>query len=219
MPKNKKFTNPTGSAARTWGQKRSEPKSAPRIRPVPLRKMRPAWVRTLTRIPGAGLKGKNFPGNVLGSLMHNPRTLGTFLEWWVTSKSEMGFSVREQELIILRMGVCYHCDYVWRHHVPVALEFGVSAAEIAAVQAFPAGSEFSRREATLLQLTDELVEYRTIRPAVWAECRNVLTKSEWIDMITIVAQYVLFALVNNSLQVQLEAPLRDRPALRSRPAL
>ncbi len=49
-----------------------------------------------------------------------------FLEYWVTSKSEMGFSVREQELIILRMGVLYQYDYVWMHHVPVDREFGVS---------------------------------------------------------------------------------------------
>jgi hypothetical protein len=32
-------------------------------------------------------------------------------------------------------------------------------------------------------------------------------------MATIVSQYVLFALVNNSMQVQLEAPLREIPAL------
>ncbi len=184
-----------------------------RIRPVPLSRMQEEWVKTLTRIPGAGLKGKFFPGNVLGTLMHNPRTLGTFLDYWVTSKSEMGFPVREQELIILRMGFLYKCDYVWRHHVPVAREFGVTEEEIAAVRTSPLLPVFSKREAVLLKLTDEMVEQRTVRSEVWEECKGVLSKSEWIDMATIVSQYVLFALVNNSMQVQLEAPLREIPAL------
>jgi 4-carboxymuconolactone decarboxylase len=223
MPDHKKTYSAAPANGRIPGKKRMDPspkktefrakKSGPRLRPVPMSEIRDDWAATLARIPGSGLKGKFFPGNVLGTLMHNPRTLGTFLDYWVTSKSEMGFSVREQELIILRMGVLYKCDYVWRHHVPVAREFGVSEKEIAAVRKSPLPGIFTVREATLLRLTDELVVHRTVRKKVWDKCGRVLSRSEWIDMITIVSQYVLFALVNNSFEVQLERPLFEIPAL------
>ncbi len=65
--------------------------------------MQADWLATLARIPGEGLKGKYAPVHVLGTLMHNPRTMGPFLDYWVTSKLEMAYSVREQELVILRM--------------------------------------------------------------------------------------------------------------------
>lgn len=180
---------------------------------MPVEAMRPDWVATLERIPGAGLKGINFPKNVLGTLMYNPETFGPFLDYWVTSKLAMSFSIREQELIILRMGFLYRCDYVWKHHVPVAREFGVTEAEIDAVKQPLAASPFADRELALLELTDELVEQRTMRQEIWDRWKNVLKKSEFVDLVTIVSQYVLFALTNNTMQVELEAPLHDIPGL------
>jgi alkylhydroperoxidase family enzyme len=186
---------------------------APRLPPLRVEDMRQEWVGILERIPGAGLKGANFPKNVLGALMHNPDIFGPFMEYWVTSKLKMGFSIREQELIILRMGFLYGCDYVWKHHVPVACEFGVSGAEIEALKTAPLPLSFSAREYALLRLVEELVDHRTIRQEAWAQWSGLLRQSELIDLIHIVSQYVLFALVNNALQVELEAPLRDIPGL------
>lgn len=184
-----------------------------RIRPLPVSKMQPAWMKTLERIPGDGLKGPYFPKNVLGTLMHNPKTVGPFLAYWVGSKLDMGFSVREQELVILRMGYLYRCNYVWKHHVPVAEEFGVTAKELAALKKPAISTSFSKRERALLVLTDEMVEHRTIRKAVWTRYKDVLSKSEWVDLISLISQYVLFALTNNAMQVELEDALKDIPGL------
>jgi len=61
--------------------------------------------------------------------MQNQETLGPFLDYWVTSKSKMGLTVREQELVILRMAVLYRSEYVWKHHVKVGREFGINDTE------------------------------------------------------------------------------------------
>ncbi|MFM7134551.1 MAG: carboxymuconolactone decarboxylase family protein, partial [Planctomycetota bacterium] len=166
-----------------------------RIAPLPMESMRPEWLATLARIPGAGLKGAGFPRNVLGTIMHNPDTFGPFLEFWVTCKSRMSLSVREQELVILRMARLYGSDYVWKHHVPVGHEFGVTDAELDAVEEgrFDA---FLPRERALLALTDELVEARTIRAAAWAAHAPELGRRELVDLVSLVAQYVFFALMN-----------------------
>lgn len=184
----------------------------PRIAAVDVEQLRPEWRRTLERIPGAGLKGDGFPRNVLGVLMQSPDTFGEFIEYWVTCKEKMHLSVREQELVILRMGTLYGSEYVWKHHVPVGREFGVTDGELAAVRDGRHES-FDRREAALLALTDEMVEARTIRREAWDAHATALEPVDLVDLIGLVAQYVLFALANNAAQVQVEAALDEVPGL------
>jgi len=185
----------------------------PRIPPRSMDELRPEWLRILERIPGDGLKGTGFPRHVLGAIMHNPDTLETFLDYWVTAKSKMGLSVREQELVILRMACLYQSDYVWKHHVPVAREFGISHEELAAVHA-ARHWHFKAREAALLTLTDEMMEFRTIGVEAWVAHRPALTERDMVDLISLISQYVFFALMNNALQVQVEEGVAGEPGLR-----
>lgn len=184
-----------------------------RINPLPMSEMPESWKTTLGRLPGSGLKGLYTPVNVFGTLMYSPETMGSFLDYWVSSKLEMGFSGREQELVILRMGSLYNCNYVWKHHVPVAREYGVNDEELDAVKSSPIPSVFSARENALLMLTDEMVEHRTIRNEAWKKYGGELKESEMVDLISLVSQYVLFALLNNAIQIEIEEPLKEIPGL------
>jgi len=186
---------------------------APRIAPLSTDDLRPEWRQILERIPGAGLKGEGFPRNVLGVLMLNQDTLGPFLDYWVTSKSKMGLSVREQELVILRMGVLYRSEYVWKHHVKVAREFGVTDAEFDAIRNGDYAALESARERAFLELADAFVNERALPPELWNRTRNVLAPRDFVDMISLVSQYVLFALANVCLQVQLEPAIAGLPGI------
>jgi len=181
----------------------------PRITPFPMESMRPEWLAILSRIPGDGLKGSGFPRNVLGTIMHNPETFGPFLEYWVSSKSLMSLTVREQELVILRMARLYGSNYVWKHHVPVAKEFGVHDGQIDAVRDGDYAIFESAKERALLTLTDEMMERRTITGGAWDEHRGALSDREVVDLVSLISQYVFFALMNNAIQVTVEEPLRD----------
>ena len=184
----------------------------PRLAPQAMEAMRDEWRATLSRIPGEGLKGAGFPRNVLGVLMYNPETFGPFLEYWVTCKSLMGLSVREQELVILRMARLYGSDYVWKHHVPVGREFGIGDEELRALL-LGGFDGFCDRERALLALTDELVEARTLGAEAWARHREALEDRDLVDLVHLVSQYVLFALTNNAFQVQVEGALEGIPGL------
>ena len=186
----------------------------PRVPPLPVDTMRSDWLATLSRIPGDGLKGAGFPRNVLGVLMHNADTFGPFLDFWVTSKLKMNLSVREQEIVILRMACLYSSDYVWKHHVPVGREFGLTDAELQAIRTMEPLETFSAREHMLLRLTNALVINRAITPPLWQACQFVLSRVVVIDLVSLVAQYVFFALVNNAFQVQVEPTLAAIPSLR-----
>lgn len=189
----------------------SEP--TPRIEPLSTEELRPEWLATLAKIPGDGLKGNGFPHNVLGMLMYSPEILGPFLDYWVTAKSAMTLSVREQELVILRIGSLYRNNYVWKHHVPVAREFGVKESELMAVCHGRYAETFGPREHALLALADELVSSRTISRTAWEEHALLLMPRDVIDLITLVSQYTLFALTNNALQVPLEDSLAESAGL------
>jgi 4-carboxymuconolactone decarboxylase len=193
-----------------------DPKSAaksPRIQPLPMEQMQESWLKTLEKLPGAGLKGLYSPVNVFGTLQHNPDTYGSFLEYWVTSKLKMGLTPREQELVILRMGYHYQCNYVWKHHVPVGKEFGITDAELEALKTRQLPASFSSRESALLHLTDEMVERRNVSDEIWNKWSNELKDSEKIDLISLVSQYVFFALLNNVIRVEVEEPLGAIPGL------
>lgn len=184
----------------------------PRIAPLSTGGLRPEWVEILGRLPGTGLKGDAFPRNVLGVLMYNQETLGPFLDYWVTSKAKLGLSVREQELVILRMGVLYRSEYVWKHHVRVGREFGIGDVELDAVRN-GAYTALAERERAFLELTDAFVNERALPPELWSRTRDILGARDFVDLITLVSQYVLFALANVCLQVQLEPALADLPGI------
>ena len=184
----------------------------PRIAPLSTDGLRPEWVEILGRLPGTGLKGDAFPRNVLGVLMYNQETLGPFLDYWVTSKAKLGLSVREQELVILRMGVLYRSEYVWKHHVRVGREFGIGDVELDAVRN-GAYTALAEREHAFLELTDAFVNERALPPELWSRTRDILGARDFVDLITLVSQYVLFALANVCLQVQLEPALADLPGI------
>lgn len=185
----------------------------PRIEPLSTDSLSTEALSVLARIPGQGLKGEGFPRNVLGVLMHSPDVLAPFLEYWVTSKTALSLSVREQELVILRMAVLYRSDYVWKHHVKVGREFGVTDAELQALREAAYDSFRAPREVALLELTDAFVNERCLPQALWQRSRAVLGAREHVDLISLVSQYVLFALANVGAQVQLEPAIAALPGI------
>ena len=187
--------------------------SESRIAPLSTDDLRPEWVEILGRLPGKGFKGEGFPRNLLGILMQNQETLGPFLDYWVTSKSKMGLTVREQELVILRMAVLYRSEYVWKHHVKVGREFGINDAELDAIRQGSYTAFAAERERAFLELTDAFVNDRCLSPKLWNRTRGVLGSRDFIDLISLVSQYVLFALTNVCMQVQLEPAVADLPGI------
>lgn len=189
----------------------NEPDS--RIAPLSTDDLRPEWREILGRLPGTGLKGEGFPRNVLGILMQNQETLGPFLDYWVTSKSKMGLSVREQELVILRMAVLYRSEYVWKHHLKVGREFGINDTELDAIRQGSYTAFATERERAFLALTDAFVNDRSLSPELWNRTRGVLGSRDFVDLISLVSQYVFWALTNVCMQVQLEPGVADLPGI------
>jgi len=184
-----------------------------RIAPLPTDDLSPECVRILERLPGKSLQGEGFPYNLLGVIMQNQETLGPFLNYWVTSKAKMGLTVREQELVILRMAVLYRSEYVWKHHVKLGREFGVNDTELDALRHGSYGAFSMARERAFLELTDAFMNERYLPPELWNRTQKVLGPQDYVDLISLVSQYVFFALTNVCLQVQVEPGVADLPGV------
>ncbi len=188
----------------------------PRVTPKNFETMSDECHSALKKIPGDGLKGKYAPVNVLGTLMYGPNLMPDFLLYWVNSKLNMSLTVREQELIILRMALHYNCEYVWKHHVPVAQEFKVTEEELSAVKKLPLPKIFSAREEALIVLTDEMVMNKNIDDKHWNQYKSFLSETDLIDLIHLISQYVLFSLTNNVMRVRLEPALNEIMSLNTK---
>jgi len=187
--------------------------SKSRITPLSTDELSPECVKILERLPGKGLQGEGFPYNLLGILMYNQETLEPFLDYWVTSKAKMGLSVREQELVILRMAVLYRSEYVWKHHVKVGREFGINDTELEAIRHGSYGASTVARERAFLELTNTFMNDKFLPPELWTRTKNVLSPRDFVDLISLVSQYVLFSLNNVCLQVQVEPGVADVPGI------
>jgi 4-carboxymuconolactone decarboxylase len=187
--------------------------SESRIAPLSIDNLSSECVKILERLPGKGLRGEGFPYNLLGVLMYNQEILKPFLDYWVTSKAKMGLTVREQELVILRMAVLYRSEYVWKHHVKVGQEFGVNDTELDAIRQGSYAAFPEARERAFLKLTDAFMDDRSLSPELWNLTKNVLSSQDFVDMISLVSQYVLFALTNVCMQVQVEPGVADLPGV------
>lgn len=91
----------------------------------------------------------------------------------------------------------------------MAIEFGIQKEELAALRASSLPAAFAKREQALLEFTDTMVIHRDIDETVWGKYRDVLTQRDVLDLIHLISQYVLFALTNNVMRVELEKPLQE----------
>ncbi|KAL3771073.1 hypothetical protein ACHAWU_006450 [Discostella pseudostelligera] len=194
--------------------------STPRINCLAMDALPDKVRASLDMLPADSFKNKYAPVNVIGTIAKSPEVAASFLDHWVSSKKLMSLTNREQELIILRMAVHYRSEYVWKHHVVIGSEFGITKSECETLQQIPRSTTtttpdtFSGRENALIALTDDMVISRTISNSTWQRCSAFFEESELVDIILVISHYVFFSLVNNSLCVQVEPALNDVPSLK-----
>ena len=189
--------------------------SVPRITSSLVMDALPVDVRSsLERLPADSFKNKYAPLNVIGTIAKS-EVAASFLDHWVSSKKLASLTNREQELIILRQAVHYRSNYVWKHHVIIGSEFGISGAEIEALQQIPFKSpeSFSDRDTGLIAFTDDFTMKRTVSNETWQQYSSFFKEGEIIEIILVVSHYVFFSLTNNSLCVEIEPALDDLPGL------
>ncbi len=207
--------------------------SIPRMTPVAVNALPDEVRSSFDALPADSFKNIYAPVNVIGTISNSPDVAASLLDHYVRFRKLMSLTHREKELVILRVAVHYRSEYVWKHHVVVGSEFGITKIECEALQQIPycrstnttttttttttaattITDTFSDRERALIALADDLVITRTITNSTWQGCNEFFEESEIIDIILLLSHYVFFSLVNNSLCVEVEPALHNIPGL------
>lgn len=187
----------------------------PRLRPLPpgewpaamrdaLAALRPPEPRHPLPV-GGGDRPKAL--NMLGTLARHPALTRAYHGFNGHVLFATTLSVRQRELLVLRVAAVRGAEYEWRQHVVLARDAGLDDDEIARVAAGPGAAGWSPLEGAMVAAVDELVADARIADATWAALAAELDEQQLMDLVFTVGAYDLLAMALRSFGVELDADL------------
>jgi 4-carboxymuconolactone decarboxylase len=150
--------------------------------------------------------------NIFRTMANHPDLLR---RWLVFANHVLGkstLSVRDREILILRIGHRCRSAYEWGQHLQIARRAGMSDDVIAAVRD-DRREQFEQREVLLLRAADELHADAFVSDATWEGLSAHYDTQQLMDIVFTVGQYTLVSMALNSFGVQLDRGLHgfDEP--------
>ena len=145
--------------------------------------------------------------NVLGMLALHPELTTAFHTFNGHILFATTLSVRQRELIVLRVAAVRGSDYEWAQHAVLAGDAGIDADEVDRVAAGPDAPGWEPLDAALLRAVDELIAEATITDATWATLAAELDTKQLMDVIFTVGAYDVLAMALRSFGIELDADL------------
>lgn len=141
--------------------------------------------------------------NIFRMITHTPGLAPGFLSMAKDLLQHNSLPATWRELCILRVGHRYESVYeVYQHNI-IGRAVGLSEAHLAAAKSgVPA--EIDNEHATILRLTDVLLDDHTLTGSDLAEARNLLTLNQLADFVLTVGFYQLVCNFLNTFQVMPE---------------
>ncbi|WP_306320066.1 MULTISPECIES: carboxymuconolactone decarboxylase family protein [unclassified Streptomyces] len=189
----------------------------PRIAPLPVRQ----WPRAMHAALAALTpprprhpvpeKGADRPKglNALGVLARYPELTHAFNVFNGHLLFATALSIRQRELVVLRIAAVRESTYEWRQHVWIARnEAGLTDEEIAGVAQGPLTDALSGAERALLRAVDELIADARIADTTWRELSEVLDERQLMDVVFSVGAYDTIAMAFRTFGVVLDDDLK-----------
>ncbi|WP_213571233.1 carboxymuconolactone decarboxylase family protein [Rhodococcus sp. USK13] len=145
--------------------------------------------------------------NLFGVFAYHPELINAFLKFNGYLLSRSSLTLRDRELMILRVAFLQKCEYEWAQHVIIAGRAEISDAEIARVRDEPDSPEWTDVERALLGSVDDLLDGGKIRDDNWAVLSKNFDTQQCMDLLYTVGCYSMLAMVMRSLDVTPEEGL------------
>jgi 4-carboxymuconolactone decarboxylase len=160
-------------------------------------------IRLLERSPG----GTDEPMHIFTTLGHADPEL--FRRWLGFGGALLSGRLpgRLRELVILRTACRFGGRYEWAQHIEIGAEQGVTPAELAALGATGDGldtTEWSPLERAALRAVDETADDGAVSDATWDTLAAQLDDGELIELLMLIAHYLMLTTVLRSLRIELE---------------
>ncbi|HEX5095022.1 MAG TPA: carboxymuconolactone decarboxylase family protein [Acidimicrobiia bacterium] len=152
-----------------------------------------AWVAGAAPVP-----------NVVSTMLQHPKLAGPWLAYNNVLLWSPTLTDRRRELLVLRVARKANSAYEWAQHVKLADRFGITAADIDAIEHDRANDAWTPFERALIDSTDQLVDTHCIADDTWAQLAQELDQRQLVELVFVVGTYTCLAMAFNSFGMQLD---------------
>ncbi len=162
------------------------------------------WDERLTRVLELSPGGTEEPMHIFTTLGRADPEL--FRRWLGFGGALLSghLSGRLRELVILRTASRFGGRYEWAHHIEMGEAEGVTPAEVAAVGGDLEAVDWTPLESAALRAVDETADQGAVSGSTWDALAGDLDESELIELLMLIAHYMMLTTVLRSLRIQLE---------------
>jgi alkylhydroperoxidase family enzyme len=111
---------------------------------------------------------------------------------------------RIRELVILRTAHRFDARYEWAHHIALGEAQGISPGETAALGGDLSTVEWDPFERAVLAAVDETADEGAVTDATWSALAQRFDDAELVELLVLMAHYVMLSSVLRSLRMPLE---------------
>lgn len=154
-----------------------------------------------------GIREAQAGKNAFRMLAHHPDLVRHLYGLLIMLSTRNKLDSRLRELIIMRIGWTTGSEYEWFQHYRIATsQAGVTPDELLAVRDWRKSDRFGPADRAVLAAVDDTREHGKVSDAVWAECeQNLREPAVLIEMVVVIANWIMFSQLLQSLRVPLEA--------------
>lgn len=111
---------------------------------------------------------------------------------------------RLRELVIMRIGWSTGSVYEWTQHWRIALDLGVTEADLLGVRDWPAHEGFDDLDRAVLAATDQCVAGEHIDDSTWAVIHRRLGDDAAVELVAAIGAWTMISTLLRSLEIDLE---------------
>jgi alkylhydroperoxidase family enzyme len=143
--------------------------------------------------------------NIYRMLIHSPKMVPAWLDWFNTVRWGMSLPGRLRELVIVRIANITGSAYAIRQHVPkLAAADGVSQEECDALADSGDSPTFSDAERAALAYAETMIRDRKVGDEVMARLKQHYSDTEIVELTILVGTYAMHGHVMQALDIDLE---------------
>jgi alkylhydroperoxidase family enzyme len=144
--------------------------------------------------------------NLYRALVHSPDALRSFSALGQYIRYHSRLDPRLREMAILQVGYLARSPYEYSHHIKIGRDFGVTDADIRAIEAETKGETTSLAPLAraVLRAARELAAQPSLSDATFAELRNGLDAERIVDLLLTISFYCAVVRLLAALKIDVE---------------
>jgi AhpD family alkylhydroperoxidase len=122
-------------------------------------------------------------------LLHSPPLAEGWLTYLSAVRQQLSLPGDLRELVIMRVAILNRAPYEADQHAPIALQEGVTQAQLDELTDWAASAQYSPLQRAALQLTDTMTRDVQVPEPVLAAARAVLGDRQTVELVATIAAY------------------------------